>query len=89
MYALRVSLRLRPNSAPNSAVEFARRLEEQVIPMLREQKGFQDEIAFVASAGPEAFGVSFWDNKENADAYGGQPARRSDEDPRQLVLRNA
>jgi heme-degrading monooxygenase HmoA len=65
MYALRVSLRLRPNTT----AEFTRRLEQQVIPMLRKQKGFRDEITFVASAGPEAFGVSLWDNKESADAY--------------------
>src|SRR2546430_12702840 len=37
--------------------------------MLRKQKGFQDEITFVAPAGKEAFGVSLWDNKESADAY--------------------
>jgi heme-degrading monooxygenase HmoA len=65
MYGLRVSLRLRPNST----AQFVRRLAEQVIPMLRKQKGFRDEITFVASAGPEAFGVSLWDDKESANAY--------------------
>jgi hypothetical protein len=64
MHAPRVSLQLKPNSA----AEFAQRLEKGVIPMLRTQKGFQDEITFVASAGAEAFGVSLWDNKESADA---------------------
>jgi hypothetical protein len=65
MYARRVSLKLKPNSV----AEFTQRLEKQVIPMLRKQKGFQDEITFVAPAGTDAFGVSLWDNKENADAY--------------------
>src|SRR5213593_2767502 len=65
MYARRVSLQLKPNSA----AEFTRQLEKQIIPMLRKQKGFQDEITFVAPAGKEAFGVSLWDNKESADAY--------------------
>ena len=65
MYARRVSLKLKPNSA----AEFTQRLEKEVIPMLRKQKGFQDEITFVAPAGTEAFGMSLWDNKESADAY--------------------
>ena len=65
MYARRISLHLKPNSA----AEFTQRLEKEVIPMLRKQKGFQDEITFVAPAGTEAFGVSLWDNKESADAY--------------------
>jgi heme-degrading monooxygenase HmoA len=65
MYARRISLKLKPNSA----AEFTQRLEKEVIPMLRKQKGFQDEITFVASAGTEAFSVSLWDNKESADAY--------------------
>ena len=65
MYAHRVSVHLKPNST----AEFTQRLEQQVIPMLRQQKGFQDEITFVGPAGTEAFGVSLWDNKESADAY--------------------
>jgi heme-degrading monooxygenase HmoA len=69
MYARRVSLKLKPNSS----VEFAERLEKQVIPVLRKQKGFQDEIAFVAPTGTEAFGVSLWDNKESAEAYNSGP----------------
>jgi hypothetical protein len=69
MYARRVSLQLKPNSS----AEFTRRLEKQVIPMLRKQTGFQDEITFVVPAGTEAFGVSLWDNKGNADAYNRGP----------------
>ena len=65
MYARRVSMKLKPNSN----AEFTQRLEKEVIPMLRKQKGFQDEITFVVPAGTDAFGVSLWDNKENADAY--------------------
>ena len=54
MYAHCVSVHLKPNSA----AAFTQRLEEQVIPMLRKQKGFQDEIAFVGPTGTEALGVS-------------------------------
>lgn len=65
MYARRVSLHLKPNSR----AEFTQRLETDIIPMLRKQKGFLDEITFVNASGKEAFGVSLWDNKESADAY--------------------
>jgi hypothetical protein len=65
MYARRVSMKLKPNST----VEFTQRLEKDVIPMLRKQSGFRDEITFVAPGGTEAFGVSLWDNKQNADTY--------------------
>jgi hypothetical protein len=65
MYARRVSMKLKPNST----VEFTQRLEKEVIPMLRKQSGFRDEITFVAPGGTEAFGVSLWDTKQNADNY--------------------
>jgi heme-degrading monooxygenase HmoA len=65
MYARRVSLQLKPNST----AEFTQKLESEIIPMLRKQKGFRDEITFVTPAGKEAFGVSLWDNKESAEAY--------------------
>jgi heme-degrading monooxygenase HmoA len=57
------------NLKPNSRAEFTQKLEDEIIPMLRKQKGFKDEITFVSPAGKEAFGVSLWDNKENAEAY--------------------
>jgi hypothetical protein len=64
---------------PNSAAELTRRLDKEIIPMLRKQKGFQDEINFITSAsrgadwteagGQDAFAISLWDRKEDADAY--------------------
>jgi len=65
MYARRVSVNLKPNSR----TEFTQALETEILPVLRKQKGFQDEITFVAAASPEAFAVSLWDSKENAEAY--------------------
>jgi hypothetical protein len=44
-------------------------IDKEVTPLLRKQKGFQDEITFVASSGTEAVGISLWDQKENAEAY--------------------
>jgi len=65
MFARRVAMNLKPNCVP----EFTQRLEKEVIPLLRKQKGFQDEITFVATGGSEALGISLWDRLENAEAY--------------------
>jgi hypothetical protein len=65
MFARRVSLNLKPNTQ----AEFTRQLEKEVIPMLKKQKGFRDEITFIVPSGKEAFGISLWDNKDSADAY--------------------
>lgn len=65
MFARRVSMNLKPNSV----VELTQRLEKEIIPMLRKQKGFLDEITFVGPGGKDAFGISLWENAENAEAY--------------------
>ena len=65
MFARSVHLHLKPNSV----AEFARTIEKEIIPLLRKQKGFQDEITFVVPGGNEAVAVSLWDQKEDAEAY--------------------
>jgi hypothetical protein len=65
MFARKVSMHLKPNSA----AEFTRRLDKEIIPLLRKQKGFQDEITFITAGGKDAFGISLWDRTEDADAY--------------------
>ena len=65
MFARKVSMHLKPNNVP----EFTQRLDKEIIPLLRKQKGFQDEITFVAPNGTQAFGISLWDRAENAEAY--------------------
>jgi hypothetical protein len=54
---------------PNSVREFTDTIENEVTPLLRKQKGFQDEITFVVPGGTEAVGISLWDQKESAEAY--------------------
>ena len=65
MYTRNVSLKLKANCAP----EFTRTLEKEIIPVLRKQKGFKDEITLVAPERNEAVAISFWDKKEDAEAY--------------------
>ena len=65
MFARSVSFHLKPGRA----AEFTRLLENDIIPVLRKQKGFEAEIAFLAPGGSDAVGISVWDRKENADTY--------------------
>ena len=65
MYTRSVSMKLKANSA----LEFTRTLEKEIIPLLREQPGFQDEISLVSVGRNEAVAISFWDKKESAEAY--------------------
>ena len=65
MFARHVSMRLRANSAP----EFNRIIANEIIPLLRKEKGFEDEIIFIAPERSEAGAISFWATKENAEAY--------------------
>jgi hypothetical protein len=57
------------NLKPHSLAEFTQRLEKQIIPLLRKQNGFQDEISFVGPGETKVFGISLWQNKENAESY--------------------
>lgn len=46
-----------------------RRLEDDVIPLLKKQKGFRDELSFFDKEKDEAYAMSFWDTKEDAEKY--------------------
>ena len=65
MYTRNVSMKLKANSVQ----EFTRTLENEIIPVLRKQKGFKDEINLVAQERNEAVAISFWDKKEDAESY--------------------
>ena len=67
MYARTVRIQLKPNSV----AEFTRTLEHTIIPLLRTQPGFQDELACVVPGGTEAVSISVWDQKADAEAYAG------------------
>ena len=65
MFARRVYMHLKPNAV----AELTQKLEKDVLPLLRKQKGFQHEITFVGQGGGEAFAISLWDTRESAEAY--------------------
>jgi heme-degrading monooxygenase HmoA len=66
MFARNVTSKLKPNSAP----EFSRLFEKEVLPIFRRQKGFLDEFVLIKTDNSEALVISLWDTKENADLYG-------------------
>jgi hypothetical protein len=66
MYARNVSINLKPDSAK----QFAQKLEQDIVPLLKRQEGFQDEITLLADGGKYAIAISLWDRKESAEAYG-------------------
>ena len=65
MYARHVAIRLKPNTLN----DFTKTFETNVLPILRRQKGFQDEITFGMPGGSDVVAISLWDTKENAEAY--------------------
>jgi hypothetical protein len=65
MFARHVSIGLKPDSAR----EFILKFETDILPLLRRQDGFQDEITFLSEGGKAAIAISLWDRKESADAY--------------------
>ena len=65
MFARTVTVRLKSNSV----ADFNRTLENEIIPILRKQRGFQNELTLVTPDGMEAIGISLWDTKQSAEAY--------------------
>jgi heme-degrading monooxygenase HmoA len=66
MFARNLAIHLKPNSL----AEFTRIFDAEVLPMLRKQAGFRDEITFSTSpTGTDLIAISLWDTKEHAEAY--------------------
>ncbi len=65
MFARKVSMRLRASSAGL----FLRKIEDEIIPLLRKQKGFMDELTLIPSGGKEVHAYSFWECSEDAETY--------------------
>jgi hypothetical protein len=64
MYARTVRMQLKPNSV----AAFTRTLANTIMPLLRTQPGFQDEIACVVPGGTEGVRVRVWDDNTPGEA---------------------
>lgn len=65
MFARTVSIHLKPNTLN----DFTQTFEKDVVPMLRKQAGFRDEIALAADGGTDVTAISLWNTKEQAETY--------------------
>ena len=61
MFMRNVTMKLKANKAP----EFNRLIENEILPLLRKQPGFRDEITCVAPERSEVVAITFWETKEN------------------------
>jgi hypothetical protein len=65
MYAREVTMDLKADAGS----EFTRLIEKDILPRLRKQTGFADELTLLNPNGRHAVAISLWDRKESADAY--------------------
>jgi heme-degrading monooxygenase HmoA len=65
MFARNVSFHLKSNMLS----DYTRTLENEILPLLRKQKGFKDEITLSNPGSQDATVISLWENKANAEAY--------------------
>jgi hypothetical protein len=65
MFSRNVSIHLKSNTLS----DYTRTFEADVLPLLRKQKGFKDEITFAGPGGIDVTAISLWENKTDAEAY--------------------
>ena len=65
MYARNVSIHLKPHTLD----EFSKIFEREVLPVLRKQPGFLEELTFTGESGMHVIAISLWESREHADAY--------------------
>ena len=49
--------------------DYARTFEKEILPLLRKQKGFKDEITLSNPGSLDVIAISLWESKANAEAY--------------------
>lgn len=65
MFARKVSMHLKADRAG----DFIKKMENEIIPLLRQQHGFLDEITLMSQSGKEVYAYSFWENSADAERY--------------------
>ncbi len=65
MFARNVSFHLKSNMLS----DFTRTFDKDILPLLRKQNGFKDEITFSGSGGIDVTAISLWDNKASSETY--------------------
>jgi hypothetical protein len=67
MFARKLSIQLQPNKF----AEFTKTMEKNILPLLRKQQGFKDELILATPDSVDVLAISFWDTEKNAATYDG------------------
>jgi len=65
MFARNVSIHLKSNMLS----DYTRTFEKDVLPLLRKQNGFKDELTLSNPGSLDVIAISLWESKANAEAY--------------------
>jgi hypothetical protein len=65
MFARHVSIHLKSNMLS----DYTRAFENETLPLLRQQKGFKDEITLSNPGSLDVITISLWESKANAETY--------------------
>jgi len=65
MFARTVSIHLKSNMLS----DYNRTFDKDILPLLRKQKGFRDEITLSNPSSLDAIAISLWENSVDAEAY--------------------
>jgi hypothetical protein len=65
MFVRNLSIHLKSNMLS----DYTRSFENEILPLLRKQKGFKDEITLSNPGSLDVVAISLWESKANAEAY--------------------
>ena len=65
MFSRQITMQIKKNWTP----EFPKVFEKEVLPLLRRQKGFLDELILLSPNKTEVVAISLWETKEFAEIY--------------------
>ena len=65
MFARNVSFHLKSNMLS----DYTRTFDKDIVPLLRKQNGFKDEITFSGPGGTDVTAISLWDSKTSSETY--------------------
>jgi len=65
MFARHVTMQLKSNMANEFPVAF----EKEILPLLRKQRGFLDELLLMTPEKREVVAISLWETKKHAENY--------------------
>lgn len=65
MFARHITLELKPTLAK----EFPATFEREIVPLLKKQKGFVDELLLMTPEKRAVVAISLWEKKEHAENY--------------------